>query len=242
MSEEIIIRVNFGKPMALFPLNATALMPHEQVPLLIFEPRYRQMLEHALDGPGQIAMATFQGPRWRQEYHGKPPIRPAVCVGQIEQHVRNPDGSYAVLLRGICRARVINELRAEDDLAHPALLYRRAMLEPVGVDPPDEDVLEDYRRRLGDALEHTPLSGLRHAGDLAKHAKNEDVPASIIIEMLGLSYVTDSELRYKLLATGDAEQRAKILTTHLTDLEGLLRKAEPQRHRNNPPPRGVTLN
>ena len=238
----MIIRVNFGKPMPMFPLNTTALMPHEQLPLRVFEPRYRQMLEHALDGPGQFAMATFEGGEWRQEYHGRPPIRPAVCVGQIEQHARMPDGTYAVLLRGICRARVLRELRPEDELDGSTVLYRRAMLEPVGVEAPDEELLGSYRQRLQEALGNAPLSALRHASDLAKHMQNDEVPSSVIIEMLGLSYVTDSELRYKLLATGDAERRAQIITTHLTGLERLLRRAGPQMTPKTPPPRGVSLN
>jgi uncharacterized protein len=246
MSEEMIIRVNFGKAMPVFPLAVTALMPHEQVELHVFEPRYRQMLEQALDGPGQFAMATFEGSRWREEYHAKPPIRSAVCVGQIVTHERLPGGTYGVSLRGVCRAKVLHEVGMGDEGDGTEVLYRRAYLEPVGVEPPDEEALDDYRQKLGHALQSTPLRVLRHAAKLAKFVDSEQVPSSVFLEQLGLCCVTDSELRYRLLATGDAERRAQIISSYvLDDLGELLRRAGPQLFPKTPAseiPRGVSLN
>ncbi|MGP1309805.1 MAG: LON peptidase substrate-binding domain-containing protein, partial [Phycisphaerales bacterium] len=99
MSDEApAIRVNFNRPMPVFPLREVVLFPHAAIPLHIFEERYRDMVDDALDGAGQIAMAVFEGERWTQEYHGRPPIRPAVCVGQILQHERLADGRYNIIL------------------------------------------------------------------------------------------------------------------------------------------------
>src|SRR3954467_9840508 len=84
MSEETSIQVNFGRPLPLFPLDAVTLLPQQLLPLHIFEERYRQMVEHALDGSGQLAMAVLDGSGKGEE--GNPPIRPAVCIGQIAQH------------------------------------------------------------------------------------------------------------------------------------------------------------
>src|SRR5580765_1551354 len=114
MSEETTISVNFGKPMPIFPLNSVVLLPHGVLPLHVFEDRYRQMVGDALDGSGQIAMAVFEGADWKQEYHCRPPVRPAVCVGQIIQHHKLPDGRYNIALQGICRARILQELPADD--------------------------------------------------------------------------------------------------------------------------------
>lgn len=234
--------------MPLFPLGATALMPHQALPLRVFEPRYRQMVERTLDGPGQIAMATYAEDL--ADHAGgdesiAPPmpglraLKPAVCVGQIEQHARLPDGNYAVILRGICRARILHEMpfEAEEGVGvggmgeheiRAARLYRVAMLEPVGVEQQDEGALASYRKRLGQALGHTPLNTLRNAEGLSEHLLGDQVPSSALIEMIGLSYVSDDKTRYELLATGSAEKRAQILINVLADLEGLLKKAMPQ--------------
>src|SRR4051794_10430992 len=40
----------------LFPLPGAILFPRSQLPLHIFEPRYREMVHDAIDGPGRIAM------------------------------------------------------------------------------------------------------------------------------------------------------------------------------------------
>ena len=40
----------------LFPLPGAILFPRSQLPLHIFEPRYREMVRDAIDGPGRIAM------------------------------------------------------------------------------------------------------------------------------------------------------------------------------------------
>ena len=114
MSDETAIQVNFGRPRPIFPLDQVTLLPQQVLPLHIFEPRYRQMVTDALDGSGQIAMAVFEGRDWKQQYHGRPPIRPAVCIGHIAQHEKLADGRYNIILRGVCRARVIKELAPRD--------------------------------------------------------------------------------------------------------------------------------
>jgi hypothetical protein len=59
MAEEMSIRVNFSRPLPLFPLPQVVMLPQQITPLHIFEPRYRQMVDRALDGAGQIAMAKY---------------------------------------------------------------------------------------------------------------------------------------------------------------------------------------
>src|SRR5690349_21503961 len=130
MSEETSIQVDFGRPIPLFPLEAVTLLPQQLLPLHIFEERYRQMVDQALDGSGQLAMAVLKGEEQSKDLHGRPVIRPAVCIGQIVQHEKLFDGRYNLLIQGVCRARVVEEMPPEE-----GRLYRMAMLEPVGLDP-----------------------------------------------------------------------------------------------------------
>ena len=104
---------DFAHPVALFPLASTALMPNAVQPLHVFEPRYRRMVIDAvgdaadgLDSAAPIAMATFHGDDWRDDYGGTPPLRPTVCVGRIVRHVPLPDGRHDIVLLGACRARI----------------------------------------------------------------------------------------------------------------------------------------
>lgn len=228
-SEENAIQVNFGKPMPIFPLEQVTLLPQQVLPLHIFEPRYRQMVTEALDGAGQIAMAVFAGGAWKQEYHGKPTIKPAVCVGQIAQHERLEDGRFNILVQGVCRARVLEEkpLTAERQ-------YRLAMLEPVGLESEAFLDLSSARTELEKLLSEGPLTHLRAAEPIVEYLRNEDYPTHALLELISFAVVTDATLRYRLLAEGDAEARAKLILEEMHHLERLLRKAESQQQGDIP--------
>lgn len=226
MSEETTFQVNFGRPMPIFPLNSVVLLPHGLTQLHIFEERYRQMVGDALDGSGQIAMAVFEGDRWMQEYHGRPPVRPAVCIGQIIQHRRLPDGRYDILLQGICRARIVEELPPSEDR-----LYRCAMLEPVGlpVGSDEEADLEPYRERLASLLSTPPLTDLREGPKVVDYLSDERVPTNAVLELIALSVLSDPSFRYRMLEEGEAVRRADLVQRELENLGNLLEIAAPQR-------------
>jgi uncharacterized protein len=223
MSEEVAIQVNFTRPMPLFPLDAAVLLPQQVLPLHIFEERYRQMVGRALDGPGQIAMGVFRGQRWKQEYHGRPPVRPAVCVGQIIQHEQLPDGRYNVILQGICRARVVEELPPEE-----GILFRRAMLQPIGVGEADSDALEELRDWLGEALADSPLARMTAAETVLGYVQNEEIPTQALLELVSFTMTSGGEFRYRMLAEGDAARRADLLRAELEHIQGLIRRAQAQ--------------
>lgn len=222
MSEESI-QVNFGKPVALFPLDSAVLLPQQILPLHVFEPRYRQMVERVLDGSGQIAMAVFQGPRWRKEYHGNPPIRPAVCIGQIVQHEHLESGEYNILVQGVCRARVLEELPKTGDR-----LYRLARVEPVGIEASPEQKLYGVRERLTELLTDEPLSRLKHAESVVARIRDENIPTDVILELVSFALPTTREGRYKLLAEADVGERAGLIEHELIDLRRLLQRASTQ--------------
>ncbi|MFW5653133.1 MAG: LON peptidase substrate-binding domain-containing protein, partial [Planctomycetota bacterium] len=123
-----MIQINFKREFPIFPLAGVSLLPHASVPLHIFEDRYVRMVDDILDETGQLAMGTFAGSRWKQEYHGNPPIRPVVCLAQIERHERLPDGHFNILLQGLCRAQIVEEHMP--DVSVPYRVARLAPLEP----------------------------------------------------------------------------------------------------------------
>jgi len=224
MSDQTSISVNFGKAMPLFPLDSVTLLPQQVLPLHIFEPRYRQLIGDVLDGSGQLAMGMFKGDRWKQEYHGRPPVRPSVCIGQIVQHEKLDDGRYNVLIQGVCRARIEEELPARE-----GVLYREVMLSPVGVGEMDESLLAGTRDRLEHMLTEGPLTRLSAASAVAEYARDEELPTTALLELVSFTMVGDAELKYRLLAEGDAAERARLVESELGHLESLLRRADAQR-------------
>jgi Lon protease-like protein len=141
----------------LFPLPEVVLFPGVSRPLLIFEPRYRELVADALKGDRIVGMVLLQ-PGFEKDYEGRPPIFEVGCAGQIEDYERMPDGRYVILLRGLTTFRVMSEdqrkpyrlarvearpdrLKDEERGALSTLRERIAQLLitvlPLGVEPPD---------------------------------------------------------------------------------------------------------
>jgi len=132
----------------IFPLAGAILFPRSQLPLHIFEPRYRDMVRDALDGGGQIGMVQ---PLSLDP--AKPPLYAVGCVGEIVGVEEMEDGRYNIVLNGSSRFRVIAE-RALDTA------YRNAEVDVAAFDdrePPPLPLalragVEQEARRLGDVL------------------------------------------------------------------------------------------
>ena len=92
----------------LFPLPEVVLFPGVTRPLLIFEPRYREMVADALKSNRVIGMVMLQ-PGYEKDYEGRPPIRDVGCAGTIAEYQQLPDGRYVILLRGLTTFRVLSE-------------------------------------------------------------------------------------------------------------------------------------
>ncbi len=104
----------------LFPLPATVFYPNTSLPLHIFEPRYRSMVADALNGKGEIGMILLK-PGWESDYQGTPEIMTIGCLGKIKQHSELPEGKYNILLSGLYRFRILNEIKGK--------IYRQAQVE-----------------------------------------------------------------------------------------------------------------
>jgi len=94
--------------IAVFPLDAALLLPHGELPLNIFEPRYLNMVDDALAGERLIAMiqtAPGAGPRG-------PNLARVGCLGRLISFTETQDGRYLITLRGLCRFTVAEELAA----------------------------------------------------------------------------------------------------------------------------------
>src|SRR5262245_59961796 len=82
------------------------------LPLHVFEPRYRKLVEDTLSSHQVIGMALLQ-PGWEPEYRGRPPVYQVGCAGRIEQCEPLDQGRYNIVLRGVSRFRIVEEQEGE---------------------------------------------------------------------------------------------------------------------------------
>ena len=90
--------------LSIFPLPGAILFPGLQLPLHIFEPRYRALVGDALIRDRKIAMIQPQRP-----IEGAP-LYTIGCVGHIGEFEAMDDGRYNLILEGQSRFRLLREL------------------------------------------------------------------------------------------------------------------------------------
>ena len=112
MSQGSFSPEDFSGTARLFPLPNLVMFPHVVQPLHIFEARYRQLMADALEDDRLIGMALLC-PGWEEDYHEKPGVFPTICLGRIEHEERLSDGRYNLLLQGLCRARIREEVKVD---------------------------------------------------------------------------------------------------------------------------------
>ena len=92
--------------ISIFPLPGAILFPGLQLPLHIFEPRYRALVKDALARDRRIGMIQPQ----RGEEGA--PLYQVGCLGKIEEVEALDDGRFNLILTGEARFKVIRELDA----------------------------------------------------------------------------------------------------------------------------------
>jgi Lon protease-like protein len=93
----------------LFPLPKGAILPGELLPLHIFEPCYRAMMEAVRSGEQLIAIGTLS-PGNRLDAEGRPLIADVVGIGRLMRDEQNADGTSDIVLHGMGRGRITEEL------------------------------------------------------------------------------------------------------------------------------------
>ena len=208
------VAVKFNRRFPLFPLPETMLLPHAIMPITVYEPRYRQMTDHALDGSGQIAIATYCGGRLKDEIDCPVPLRDVVCLGQIVQHEKARHG-YNILVYGLCRAEIQEEFEPQDDLQ-----YRTVKLRPLKND--NDEVDEEYRDELRKILDRPNMQRLQQLDTVVQWINEPEVSTPALFELVGCSLFNDAELRYALLAEPSCELRTLRVLSELQHLDRLL--------------------
>ena len=98
--------------IAIFPLPGAVLFPGLHLPLHIFEPRYKAMVQEVLARDRQIGM--IQPRQIPGEENVEPPALYDVgCVGRIVDVEALDEGRFNLVLEGVARFRVRLRLNRE---------------------------------------------------------------------------------------------------------------------------------
>lgn len=188
----------------VFPLNGQALFPYMSLPLHIFEPRYVEMIEYALEHDKLIAIADVNSSQ------SNPSLPPMLGAGVIVHVKKLPENRYNILLQGITRVRLIEE--------KPQLRsFRQAKAEIIINDEESDEEIVELDLMVRDLIiqlseqhpkEREPLL------ELLEHASNP----MLLSELSSARLLRDLSRRRQAFGTLSPSRRLEILADGLGEM------------------------
>ncbi len=195
----------------VFPLPDVVLFPHALLPLHIFEPRYREMMSDAIARNRLIVLARLR-PGHQELYHTKSaPIFPVACLGRVTADQRLPDGRYYLILEGIVRVRIDEEL--DDD--KPYRVARMTMIRNRTRFSEQFDAEAERTRLLTLCRRHLGEEGLRKN---LMSVLESDVKLGTLCDILAYACPFPVERKQHLLEEAGVERRCRMLSQFLAEL------------------------
>ncbi len=200
----------------VFPLDGALLLPHGQLPLRIFEPRYLNMVDDAMGAERMIGMIQTKAGGDRE----RPSLAGVGCLGRITSFAETSDDQYLITLTGVCRFAA----GAEQPARAP---YRqlRADYRPYELDlrPPADDEGFDRIRLLRVLKAFLERRSLGVDWDTAKNA-----PTEALINSLSMALPFEAPEKQALLeAVTIADRREALITLLEIDTAGRSGEDEP---------------
>lgn len=96
----------FPDIVSVFPLSNFIMFPNTTVPLNIFEPRYIQMVDDCMKSNRVMGMIQPK----KTGNLKKPDLYNVGCIGKITSFNETEDGRYLIVLNGISRFKIVNEV------------------------------------------------------------------------------------------------------------------------------------
>jgi Lon protease-like protein len=191
-------------PIMVLP-NAT-LFPHALLPLVIFEPRYRKMLNWSLEHHRMFCIALM-----------KPGIEDATSVedfhhvggiGLIRACIGNEDGTSRLILQGLARVE-FDEFTQDSP-------FRMAKLREIPTEPATDEEGEVLSAQLLEFCAHYKAQGAEIPETLDQQLAKVNDPA-VLCDIVAHTFVRDPFRRQAVLETQGVADRLRTLIKHLGD-------------------------
>ena len=194
----------------IFPLPSVVFFPETYLPLHIFEPRYREMVQDASCHGHCIGMALLKE-GWEEQYYETPQIHEVGCVGRIISLHKLSDGRFNLVLQGLRRCTYSEQ--------STSTLYRKAkaILPPQGSPPA---LSAEIRMQLEHVAQEylqwrkaTELSQIISAGQLTDSSLVNNLSAGLDFSPLEKQFLLESDH-----LTQQARRLMDLLRFKLADL------------------------
>lgn len=201
--------VELPATVPVMPLTGVLLFPHALLPLHIFEPRFRDMLEQALrdDRMFCVALVRPESSHWLTSAD----FFPVSTIGLIRACVERTDGTSDLILQGIKRVEFRDfEQEAPFPIARIKPLKTRAK-QSVETDALAAKALE-YYTQLKESGRELPEKIDRYLSEMSD--------PEMLADLIASTFISEAGRRQKLLEELDLNQRLRLLIQFLREESG----------------------
>lgn len=213
-SEVLMIEnIKIPEEVPFMTLSDAVLFPQAIMPLFIFEPRYKKMLDDVLHADRFFAVATLdeqtQGTANEETFH------PVAGVGIIRACKQTQDGNSNLILQGIARVK-LESITKESP-------YRVASISPIISNPGGTDQeIQSMKKNLIHLIQTQRRLGAKIPKEIFLFLSNVDDPESML-DLAIYTLCTSRELKLELLETSNVISRFEKF--------GLFLEAEIKQHK-----------
>ena len=198
------IKIPRRAPVMVLP--NTLLFPEALLPLFIFEPRYREMLEWVLKNDRVFCMALLR--RGREDWSSPEDFHDVAGLGLVRACVAQPDGTSHLILQGIARVEFTEFVQTE-----PFVIANIRELPESRADADEAATLSAIVLELC-ALHRA--NGLV-VSDVLDQQLAQVRDAGALSDLVAYALIRDPYRRQSVLEAGDVAERLRTLIALLRD-------------------------
>lgn len=212
--------IDLPASLPVMALSECTLFPHCLLPLFIFEPRYRDMLNHALEHDRMFCIGTVRAGMDPDGAAAEEAIHAISTAGMIRACVGQPDGTSHLILQGLRRIRLTDWEHGQP--------FRIAKVEAFEDEPPmsvavddtanEPEPADDPRLLAADLLEMTTEQGPL-SGALAEQLAEIEDPAATA-DVIAYNLVRDPMLKQQILEMPRLVTRLRLLLAYCSESIG----------------------
>ena len=197
--DESIQEIPTTLPVMVLP--GVILFPNALLPLYIFEPRYRAMLEEALGTGRMLAVAMPQDEEENE-------VEEVAGAGLVRACIRNADGTSNLILQGVSRVRFTGWKQKKP--------YRIARIETLTSisDEPETGAMAVRVTRLHALCARFKEQGMELPAQFEAYL-NQISDIGVITDLVSSTLVADSRVRQELLEELEIPKRLEKLLAAL---------------------------
>jgi Lon protease-like protein len=193
----------------VMPLPGALLFPHALLPLHIFEPRYREMLEHALTHQRMFCVALVKPQRtdWRTPedfFH-------IASVGLIRACVGRADGTSNLILQGLQRVRFVD---FEQERPFPI-----ATIEPLESDQTSGVELDALGAKVLEIYHSMKENGRQFPAKIDRYLSDLGDP-EMLADLMAATFINDPLRRQQVLEELQINDRLRLVIQYLREESG----------------------